>query len=196
MTFWGRSNTSLPSLASGQSLASNASSRTASQQEPVLAQQGSSADTVNSLQPQQSTALPPASDSQGSSSADQGIVTVVSDSSRLATPSSLDGYPVVLSGASFSWHPTLGSSRVLIGKASHKQHRHGQSRQGLLRPPTGSQDDVALHEINLTVKTGSLLLVMGEIGSGACPAVLRPARYCLVLLCPLCPVHLIYVPLM
>lgn len=192
---WGRSNTGLPSLANSQSLTSNASSRAMSHQEPTLAQQGSSADTVHSLQPQQSTALPPASDSQGSSNADQGIVTVVSDSSRLATASSLDGYPVVLSGASFSWHPTLGSSRVLTGKASHKQHRHRQSRQGMLRPPTGSQDDVALHEINLTVKTGSLLLVMGEIGSGACPAVLRPALYCLFLLCPLCPVHLIYVPL-
>ena len=189
---WGmaRSNTGLPSQASNTSLASTAASfnadrqdslnfstqRAASSLQPQAGldeqQNSSSVESLNSHNRQQSTSLSSASggtkhkESPGVGSADQGIVTVLSDSSRLATANSFDGYSVVLSGASFSWHPTLGSDRVLTGKASRNQQQQRQSRQGLLQPQTGSQNDVSLHEISLTVRSGSLLLVMGEVGSG------------------------------
>ena len=117
---------------------------------------------------------------QESQTSDQGIVTVLSDSSRLAATAPGDGHSVVLSGASFAWQPTLGRSRVVSQVRRQDSGRHGQGqsgRQGVLQPllsDAAQQDvgssDLVLHEINLTVRSGDLLVVTGEIGAGECPA--------------------------
>ncbi len=116
---------------------------------------------------------------QESQTSDQGIVTVLSDSSRLAATVSGDGHSVVLSGASFAWQPTLGRSRVVSQVRRQDSSRHGQGhsgRQGVLQPllsDAAQQDvgssDLVLHEINLTVRSGDLLVVTGEIGAGESP---------------------------
>ncbi|KAL0039364.1 hypothetical protein WJX79_004967 [Trebouxia sp. C0005] len=113
---------------------------------------------------------------QESQTSDQGIVTVLSDSSRLAATAPGDGHSVVLSGASFAWQPTLGRSRVVSQVRRQDSGRHGQGqsgRQGVLQPllsDAAQQDvgssDLVLHEINLTVRSGDLLVVTGEIGAG------------------------------
>ena len=131
----------------------------------------------------------PALAPQGSSSADaapaasdQGIVTVLSDSHRLSSSlQSGAGHSIVLSGASFSWQPTLGRGRVVSsqprgqgsGSARHGGKQH--SRSGVLQPLLSeaaeggpSSDSAVLRQLNLTVKTGDLLVVTGEIGAGMC----------------------------
>jgi len=115
---------------------------------------------------------------QESQTSDQGIVTVLSDSSRLAATASGDGHSVVLSGASFAWQPTLGRSRVVSQVRRQDSSRHGpghSGRQGVLQPllSDAAQQDIGssnlvLHEINLTVRSGDLLVVTGEIGAGEC----------------------------
>ena len=121
---------------------------------------------------------------QGSEASDQGIVTVVSDSTRLAATTSGDGHSIVLSGASFAWQPTLGRSRVLSSQARWQDSsRHGriqqQGRQGVLQPllsdaasDDASSNNMVLREINLTVKTGDLLVITGGIGAGESSAAL------------------------
>ena len=115
--------------------------------------------------------------SDSGSATDQGIVTVVSDGNRLAPTASGDGHCVVLSGASFAWQPMLGRSRVLTSQVrrqdSRRQGRVQQGRGGPLQPllSDAAQDDVSsnnltLREINLTVRSGDLLVITGEIGAG------------------------------
>ncbi len=134
---------------------------------------------LGATQRQGSSSTVSASD-QESQTSDQGIVTVLSDSSRLAAATaSGDGHSVVLSGASFAWQPTLGRSRVVSQVRRQDSSRHGQGhsgRQGVLQPllsDAAQQDvgssDLVLHEINLTVRSGDLLVVTGEIGAGECP---------------------------
>lgn len=136
----------------------------------------------------------PALAPQGSSSAtsapsasDQGIVTVLSDSHGLSFSMHSDaGHSIVLSGASFSWQPTLGRGRVVSSQPrgqGSSSARHGgrqQSRSGVLQPLLSdaaeggaSSDSAVLRELNLTVKTGDLLVVTGEIGAG-----MRTSRNC------------------
>ena len=118
--------------------------------------------------------------SSSSEAADQGIVTVLSDSNRLLsfTPSG-DGHSIVLSGASFSWQPTLGRGRVVSSQAgrqnSTRQEVSHQSRSSVLQPllseatmdeAAASSNSLVLQEINLTVRRGDLLVVTGEIGAG------------------------------
>ena len=91
------------------------------------------------------------------------------------------GHSIVLSGASFSWQPPLGRGRVVSsqprgqvsGSARHGGKQH--SRSGVLQPLLSeaaeggpSSDSAVLRELNLTVKTGDLLVVTGEIGAGMC----------------------------
>lgn len=129
----------------------------------------------------------PALAPQGSSSAasaqsssDQGIVTVLSDSRRLSPSMQADtDHSIVLSGASFSWQPSLGRGRVVSsqprgpGSSSARNGARQQSRSGVLQPLLSdaaeggaSSDSAVLRELNLTVKTGDLLVVTGEIGAG------------------------------
>ena len=114
------------------------------------------------------------------SASDQGIVTVLSDSNRLLSFTQFDGgHSIVLSGASFSWQPTLGRGRVVSSQAWRQNPtRHGtshQSRSGVLQPllseaaeyvAVASSDSLVLQELNLAVRTGDLLVVTGEIGAG------------------------------
>lgn len=143
----------------------------------------------------------PALQHQGSSSSasatsaseappDQGIVTVLSDTNRLlSSTQSGDGHSIVLSGASFSWQPTLGRGRVVSSQAG-RQNSHSrqgmshQSRSGVLQPllseaaeeaTAASSSNLVLKEINLTVRTGDLLVVTGEIGAGDLLALLIAA---------------------
>lgn len=113
---------------------------------------------------------------------DQGIVTVLSDTNRLLSSlQSGDGHSIVLSGTSFSWQPTLGRGRVVSSQAGRQnsQSRRGmshQSRTGVLQPllseaaeeasAANSSNSLVLKEMNLTVRTGDLLVVTGEIGAG------------------------------
>ena len=134
---------------------------------------------LGATQRQGSSSTVSASD-QESQTSDPGIVTVLSDSSRLAATASGDGHSVVLSGASFAWQPTLGRSRVVSQVRRQDSSRHGQGypgRQGVLQPllsdaaqQDGSSSDLVLHEINLTVRSGDLLVVTGEVGAGECPS--------------------------
>ena len=138
---------------------------------------------LGATQRQGSSSTVSASD-QESQTSDQGIVTVLSDTSRLAATVSGDGHSVVLSGASFAWQPTLGRSRVVSQVRRQDSSRHGQGhsgRQGVLQPllSDAAQQDVGssnlvLHEINLTVRSGDLLVVTGEIGAGECPVCAYP----------------------
>ena len=131
-------------------------------------------------QPQGSSSTVSAGD-QESQASDQGIVTVVSDSAHLAPTASGRGHSIVLSGASFAWQPTLGRTRVVSSQAKRQgTSRHGQGQQGRqgARQPLLSDaaeeevgsDNLVLREINLTVRTGDLLVITGEIGAGECPA--------------------------
>ena len=120
------------------------------------------------------------STASASSTSDQDIVTVLSDSNRLLSfTQSGDGHSIVLSGASFSWQPTLGRGRVVSSQAGRQSStRHGishQSRSGVLQPllseaavdvAAAGSDSLVLQELNLTVRTGDLLVVTGEIGAG------------------------------
>lgn len=133
---------------------------------------------LEASQRQGSSSTVSASD-QESQTSDLGIVTVLSDSSRLAATASGDGHSVVLSGASFAWQPTLGRSRVVsqVRRQDSSRHAQGRSgRQGVLQPllSDAAQQDVGssnlvLHAINLTVRSGDLLVVTGEVGAGECP---------------------------
>lgn len=121
-----------------------------------------------------------ASASSSSEAADQGIVTVLSDSNRLLSfTQSGGGHAIVLSGASFSWQPTLGRSRVVSSQPgrqnSTRQEISHQGRSGVLQPllseaaegeAAASSDSLVLQELNLTVRRGDLLVVTGEIGAG------------------------------
>ena len=121
-----------------------------------------------------------ASASSTSEAADQGIVKVLSDSTRLLSfTQSGDGHSIVLSGASFSWQPTLGRGRVVSSQAGRQNSTHHgtshQSRCGVLQPllsnaaedaAAASSNSLVLQELNLTVRTGNLLVVTGEIGAG------------------------------
>ena len=135
--------------------------------------------SASALQHQGSSSAASASASdQASDASDQGIVTVLSDSNRLLSSTHPgNGYSVVLLGASFSWQPTLGAGRVLSSQASRlNSSRHGgrhQGASGVLQPLLGesveaeaSSNSLVLHELNLTVRTGDLLVVTGEIGAG------------------------------
>ncbi len=133
---------------------------------------------LEASQRQGSSSTVSASD-QESQTSDLGIVTVLSDSSRLAATASGDGHSVVLSGASFAWQPTLGRSRVVsqVRRQDSSRHAQGRSgRQGVLQPllsDAAQQDagssNLVLHAINLTVRSGDLLVVTGEVGAGECP---------------------------
>lgn len=116
------------------------------------------------------------SETTGSAS-DQGIVTVISDSSRLTPTFSGDGHSIVLSGASFAWQPMLGRTQVLSSQASRgdppRAGRGHQGRGSALQPLLSDaamiedgSSNLVLRDINLTVRTGELLVVTGEIGAG------------------------------
>ena len=135
--------------------------------------------SASALQHQASSSGASASASdQASDTSDQGIVTVISDTNRLlSSTQSGTGYSIVLSGANFSWQPTLGAGRVLSSQNSRLDSSKGGGRHhstsGVLQPllsesteAEASSNSLVLHELNLTVRTGDLLVVTGEIGAG------------------------------
>ncbi|DBA85738.1 TPA: hypothetical protein ACH3X1_005304 [Trebouxia sp. C0004] len=140
----------------------------------ATAHQGTSTTVSASNQESQTSNQESQTSNQESRTSNQGIVTVLSDSSRLAATTSGDGHSIVLSGASFAWQPTLGRSRVVSQVRRQDPSRQGHpGRQGVLQPllSDAAQQDVGssnlvLHEINLTVRSGDLLVVTGEIGAG------------------------------
>ena len=140
-------------------------------------------DSTPALQRQGSTSG--ASASSISEASDQGIITVLSDSNRRLSTHTGNSHSIVLSGASFSWQPTLGRGRVVSSQAGRRDStRHGvrdQSRSGVLQPllseaaedvAIASSDSLVLRELNLTVKTGHLLVVTGEMGAGDRPGLI------------------------
>ena len=67
-------------------------------------------------------------------------------------------FAVVFEGASFSWSPKQpGLSRVLEREGSRAEWRS---------PGFGSPDDLVLRGIDLAVVQGSLMVIVGEVGSG------------------------------